>query len=77
MKIQIVSTMYNNIFFFHFVTEALKSLFLFSLISWYVGNLTHNEVESLVKSMSTVPKDGMFLIKDSSTSPGNYCLYVW
>ena len=76
MRRQIVSIMYNNNFF-HFVTEALKNLFLFSLISWYVGNLTHNEIESLVKSMSTVPKDGMFLIRNSCTSPGNYCLYVW
>ena len=76
MKSQIMSTIYNN-FFFHFVTEALKSLFFFSLISWYVGDLTHDKIDSLVKSMSTVPKDGMFLIKDSSTSPGNYCLYVW
>ena len=76
MKSQIVSTMYNNIFF-SFCYRGLKKSFPFSLISWYVGDLTHDKIDSLVKSMSTVPKDGMFLIKDSSTSPGNYCLYVW
>lgn len=42
---------------------------------WFIGKLAQNEVESGVKGLNVA--NGMFLITESITSPGDYCLRVW
>lgn len=42
---------------------------------WYVGKMSHSEIESIVRGMNVA--DGMFLVRDSTRYPGDYCLYVW
>ncbi|XP_022793007.1 uncharacterized protein LOC111332016 [Stylophora pistillata] len=43
---------------------------------WYVGKMSEKEIESVVKKLGQLT-DGMFLIRDSSSSPGDYALLVW
>ncbi|KAL9970025.1 hypothetical protein ACROYT_G022334 [Oculina patagonica] len=43
---------------------------------WYVGRMSASDVESVVKELSDAA-DGMFLVRESITYPGDYVLYVW
>lgn len=42
---------------------------------WYIGKCASKQVETGVKERNVA--DGMFLIRDSTSTPGNYCLHVW
>ena len=40
-----------------------------------MGKLALNQVQTGVKELNVA--DGMFLIRESTSRPGNYCLHVW
>ena len=43
---------------------------------WYVGKISAHDIDHVVSELSDVT-DGMFLVRESITHPGCYCLYVW
>ena len=54
---------------------CITNNYLVYLLRWYIGKMSASEVESVVKDVSV--GDGMFVIRECITYPGDYCLHLW